>query len=140
MSLAIRRTRLFMNKLIITVFILLSSSIFAESNYDRDQLLLAIDNGLSKKNDTMLVSALSRSVDYYQSSQEEKFLLRFLKKFDKILKHNDAFFLIENVIVIYKKDPEKFKKVLKEALSKEDYKRFMDHINNMEREARRGNG
>lgn len=124
-----------------TIFlsIWLSFTVMAENLYDKDQLLLAIDNGLATKN-IVLVTALGRSVEYYESTKDDKFLLRLLKKFDKILDNKDAFFLVDNLSNIYKKDPSKFKKLLKMALDDEDYKKFMDHMNNILREAREGNG
>ncbi len=125
--------------LVLILFVFLNITLHAESNYDKDQLLLSIDNGL-KTNDTILVSAISRSVDYYQTSKDEKFLLRFLKKFEAILNHKDAFFLVDNLTKIYKKDPIKFEKALREALSKKDYDRFMRHMKNILEEAANGNG
>jgi len=88
----------------------------------------------------VLFTALSRSVDFYLANPNDKFLLGLLKKFDKLLEHKKSFFLVERIFPLYNSNPEKFKKILKEALDKEDYDKFMQHLNNQLREFREGNG
>ncbi len=122
------------------VFVLATSAIKAEeTNYNPDKILLAFENG-SKKQTVILLTAIKRSVDYYESSKDQKFLLRFLGSYKELLEHKDAFFLVDPLTDIYKKEPEIFTRVLKNAMSKKKAEKLMEHIQNILREAAEGNG
>lgn len=135
--------RLMMNKrkwISFVVFSFFVLTIGAEgTNYDKDKVLLSFENA-DKKETVVLLTAIRRSIDYYESSKDKKFLLRFIQGYKDILNHKDAFFLVDPLADLYKKNPKLFKSTIKEALSSEDSKRLMEHIENILREAREGNG
>lgn len=124
--------------IILSILFCLALNGFAEGVYDES--IVAIDRGLSKKEDTILVTALNRSIELYKSQPNQKYLTRVLKRFDKILKRKDAYFIVENFLGIYLQDKKKFEQALSKSLSKSDQKRFMDNLKAIVKEMENGNG
>ncbi len=82
---------------------------------------------------------LEQEVQQYKSAPSDTRLTTILKKYIVLFKLSDDFHNYNLIYPIYKKNPQKFKNLLKQTLSKQEQKIILFNLQGLEEEYKRGN-